>query len=111
MALPEPAEVRMATQEYRQEQSQVARFFAESYQVAQRECEPISAAHIYDKYRQWADKQGEYFEKVAGFIRPRTEPTSLPVQDGDQETTRGEAANTLVRCRAPRRTGTARCHG
>jgi putative DNA primase/helicase len=63
MALPEPAEVRMATQEYRQEQSQVARFFAESYQVAQRECEPISAADIYDNYKQWADKQGEYFKK------------------------------------------------
>jgi putative DNA primase/helicase len=63
MALPEPAEVRMATQDYRQEQSQVARFFAESYQVAQRECEPIAAADIYDNYRQWADKQGEYFKK------------------------------------------------
>lgn len=63
MALPEPAEVRMATQEYRQEQSQVARFFAESYQVAQRECEPISAADIYNHYKQWADKQGEYFKK------------------------------------------------
>jgi phage/plasmid-associated DNA primase len=63
MALPEPAEVRMATQEYRQEQSQVARFFAESYQVAQRECEPILAADIYDNYKQWADKQGEYFKK------------------------------------------------
>jgi putative DNA primase/helicase len=64
MALPEPAEVRMATQEYRQEQSQVARFFAESYQVAQRECEPISAADIYENYRQWADKQGEHFKKT-----------------------------------------------
>jgi putative DNA primase/helicase len=64
MALPEPAEVRMATQEYRQEQSQVARFFAESYQVAQRECEPISTAEIYDKYRRWADKQGEHFKKT-----------------------------------------------
>ena len=57
------AEVRMATQEYRQEQSQVARFFAKSYQVAQRECEPISAADIYNNYKQWADKQGEYFKK------------------------------------------------
>ncbi len=64
VTLPEPAEVRMATAEYRQEQSQVARFFAESYQVAQRECEPISAADIYDKYRQWADDQGEYFKKT-----------------------------------------------
>jgi putative DNA primase/helicase len=64
ITLPEPAEVRMATKEYRQEQSQVARFFAESYQVAQRECEPISAADIYEKYRLWADKQGEYFKKT-----------------------------------------------
>jgi putative DNA primase/helicase len=63
IALPEPAEVRMATQEYRQEQSQVARFFAEFYQVAQRECEPISAADIYGNYKQWADKQGEHFKK------------------------------------------------
>jgi len=63
VALPEPAEVRMATQEYRQEQSQVARFFAESYEVAQRECEPISAADIYENYKHWADKQGEYFKK------------------------------------------------
>jgi len=31
--------------------------------VAQRECEPISAAEIYNKYRQWADKQGEHFKK------------------------------------------------
>ncbi len=64
VALPEPAEVRMATEEYRQGQSQVGRFFAESYQVAQRECEPISAADIYVKYRQWADKQGEHFKKT-----------------------------------------------
>jgi putative DNA primase/helicase len=64
IALPEPAEVRMATEEYRQEQSQVARFFAESYQVAQRECEPISAADIYENYKRWADKQGEYFKKT-----------------------------------------------
>jgi len=64
VALPEPAEVRMATEEYRQGQSQVGRFFGESYQVAQRECEPISAADIYDKYRQWADKQGEHFKKT-----------------------------------------------
>lgn len=64
MALPEPPEVRMATQEYRQEQSQVARFFAESYRVAQRECEPISAGDIYGNYRQWADKQGEHFKKT-----------------------------------------------
>jgi putative DNA primase/helicase len=63
MALPEPAEVRMATQEYRQEQSQVARFFADSYQVAQRECEPILAADIYENYKRWADKQGEYSKK------------------------------------------------
>jgi putative DNA primase/helicase len=64
MTLPEPAEVRMATQEYRQEQSQVARFFAESYQVAQHECEPVSAADIYEKYKRWADKQGEHFKKT-----------------------------------------------
>jgi putative DNA primase/helicase len=64
MALPEPAEVRMATHAYRQEQSQVARFFAESYQVAQHDCGPVSAADIYDNYRQWADKQGEYFKKT-----------------------------------------------
>jgi putative DNA primase/helicase len=64
VALPEPAEVRMATEEYRQGQSQVGRFFAESYQVAQRVCKPISAADIYDKYRQWADKQGEHFKKT-----------------------------------------------
>ena len=64
MALPEPAEVRMATEEYRQEQSQVARFFAESYHVAQHESEPISVADIYNKYRQWADSQGEHFKKT-----------------------------------------------
>jgi len=64
VALPEPAEVRMATEEYRQEQSQVARFFAESYQVAQRECQPILAADIYNKYRHWADSQGEHFKKT-----------------------------------------------
>jgi putative DNA primase/helicase len=63
VALPEPAEVRMATQEYRQEQSQVARFFAEYYQVACRECEPILATAIYDNYKRWADKQCEYFKK------------------------------------------------
>lgn len=63
VALPEPAEVRMATQEYRQEQSQVARFFAEFYRVAECECEPTSAADIYAKYKQWADKQGEHFKK------------------------------------------------
>ena len=63
VALPEPAEVRMATLEYRQGQSQVARFFAEFYQVPQRECKPISAADIYDNYKHWADEQGEYFKK------------------------------------------------
>jgi putative DNA primase/helicase len=63
VALPEPDEVRTATEEYRQEQSQVARFFAESYEVAQGECAPISAADIYDNYRRWADKQGEHFKK------------------------------------------------
>src|SRR5260370_29283023 len=64
MTLPEPAEVRVDTEKYRQEQSQVARFFAETYQVAQSECEPISAADIYNKYRQWADNQGKHSKKT-----------------------------------------------
>jgi putative DNA primase/helicase len=64
MVLPEPAEVRMATEGYRQEQSQVARFFAESYQVAHHEREPISVEDIYKKYRDWAERQGEHFKKT-----------------------------------------------
>jgi putative DNA primase/helicase len=63
VALPEPPEVRMATQEYRQEQSQVARFFADSYRVAEGECEPILAAEIYETYKRWAQQQGERFQK------------------------------------------------
>ena len=63
VVLPEPPEVRMATQEYRQEQSQVGRFFAEYYRIAEHEGAAISAADIYEAYRQWADKQGEHFKK------------------------------------------------
>jgi putative DNA primase/helicase len=63
VALPEPAEVKMATQEYRQTQSQVARFFGEHYRVAECECQPIPAADIYAEYTRWTVAQGEVFKK------------------------------------------------
>jgi len=63
VALPEPAEVRMATQEYRQEQSQVARFFAENYRVASHESDPMPAADVYNCYTMWTTNQGEHFKK------------------------------------------------
>jgi putative DNA primase/helicase len=61
-ALPEPAEMRMATDEYRQGQSRVARFFAEHYGVASHECEPIPIATMYAEYGKWLEKQGEHFK-------------------------------------------------
>jgi putative DNA primase/helicase len=66
-ALPEPVEVKMATAEYRQTQSQVARFFMETYQVTSRECKPVPISEIYEAYKGWAAKQGEFPKNQTAF--------------------------------------------
>lgn len=62
-AFAEPAQVRVATEEYRRGQSQVARFFFDTYRVADHECEPIPAVAIYEAYSQWCTQQGEHGRK------------------------------------------------
>jgi len=66
-ALPEPAEVKMATAEYRQTQSQVSRFFMETYQVTSLECKPTPISEIYEAYKSWAAKQGEFPKNQTAF--------------------------------------------
>lgn len=62
-ALPEPDAVKNATMEYRENQSQVIRFFADTYRVtAQKEFAPVPCADVYKAYCQWADGNGEKYK-------------------------------------------------
>lgn len=61
--IPPPPEVAEATTAYRQAQSQVSRFFQETYRVADGEVEPIPASDVYAAYALWVGKSGEKVKK------------------------------------------------
>ena len=68
-ALQEPEEVKLATAQYRHEQSQVARFFFENYRIAEREVDPIPSSDIFTAYVRWAEIQHEHPQTQTNFGR------------------------------------------
>lgn len=65
--IPAPPEITNETEAYRQNQSQIARFFHDTYQVPvpKHECEPLLCTAVYKKYEDWCGKNGEKFKKTS----------------------------------------------